>query len=211
MASRDPGDLARLEMLLSGALVEFGGDLMNGRIGPQTTGSMNAVEPFDLKADTYIKKAEATGNLHRFMGGLLQSDKRYVRLIAKLVEFLRLQKSGIWTKISVDGNVIAAGQSDPRMRIIRILLAINGDPPISPMKGGDTHDFETIEAVKLYQLRHGLKQTGDIETDTLSQMPVSLAKRIKQIKINLERRRWQRCAVWPTITFISTLSMARFA
>ena len=34
MGSTEPGDLARLDMLLSGAAVDFGGDLANGRIGP---------------------------------------------------------------------------------------------------------------------------------------------------------------------------------
>ena len=191
MSSKNPEELARLELLLSGALVEFGGDLMNGRIGPKIKGSMNAVEPFDLKADAYIKEAEISGNLRRFMGGLLQSDKRYVRLIAKMVEFIKMKKSGIWPKISPKGKPIPAGQSDPRMKNIRMLLALSGDLPISLMKGGDIHDPGTIKAVKRFQMRHGLKQSGDIDTETLTQISVPLAKRINQIKINLERRRWQ--------------------
>ena len=191
MGSKKPDDLARLELLLSGALVEFGGDLMNGRIGPSVDGSMNAVEPFDLKADVYIKEAEATGNLRRFMGGLLQSDKRYVRLITKLVEFIKMEQSGIWPKIPATGKVISAGQSNPRMKNIRLLLALAGDLPIDKMNGPNTHDDEMVKAIRQFQLRHGLHQSGDIDRETLSQMAVPLVKRIDQIKINLERRRWQ--------------------
>lgn len=191
MSSKVPDELARLELLLSGALVEFGGDLMNGRVGPAINGSMNAVEPFDLKADVYIQEAEATGNLRRFMGGLLQSDKRYVRLITKMVEFIKLQKSGIWPKIQAEGKAIPVGRSDPRMRDVRMLMALGGDLPINKMNDGIKHDKFTVAAVKKFQQRHGLQQNGIVDKQTLLQMAIAPSERVKQIKINLERRRWQ--------------------
>lgn len=41
MAATRPDELARLDMLLSGAVVEFGSDLANGRIGPDLAPSKN--------------------------------------------------------------------------------------------------------------------------------------------------------------------------
>jgi murein L,D-transpeptidase YcbB/YkuD len=43
MGSTDPAELARLDMLLSGAVAEFGHDLANGHIGPDVAPSENAV------------------------------------------------------------------------------------------------------------------------------------------------------------------------
>ena len=68
MGSAEPGELARLDMLLSGAAVEFGGDLANGRIGPDLASSENAVEPTATTPAEYIAGAEAAENLRDFAG-----------------------------------------------------------------------------------------------------------------------------------------------
>ena len=54
MGSTNPDDLARLDMLLSGAIAEFGHDLANGRIGPDMAPSENAVEPVPMTPAEYI-------------------------------------------------------------------------------------------------------------------------------------------------------------
>lgn len=90
MASKDASDLARLDMLLSGAAVEFGGDLANGRIGPALAPTENAVEPLAIAPADYVTRAELAENFRDFAGPLLSEDYRYVRLIAKLSEFSRI-------------------------------------------------------------------------------------------------------------------------
>ncbi|MEP9390258.1 peptidoglycan-binding protein [Mesorhizobium sp. KR9-304] len=191
MQSSEPDDLARLDMLLSGAAVEFGGDLANGRIGPDLAPSENAVAPLATTPAEYVAGAEAAENLRDFAGALLNEDFRYVRLISKLNEFTRLQASGQWPAIDAAGAPIASGAGDPRMKDIRRLLALSGDLPISLMGGGDLHDDKTIDAVRGFQTRHGLDPTGAIDAATLAEMAVPIGDRIRQIKVNLERRRWQ--------------------
>jgi murein L,D-transpeptidase YcbB/YkuD len=96
MTSTDPAELARLDMLLSGAVAELGHDLANGRIGPDVAPSENAVEPTATTPAEYIAGAEAAENLRDFAGAVLNDDYRYVRLIAKLSEFTRIEASGEW-------------------------------------------------------------------------------------------------------------------
>jgi murein L,D-transpeptidase YcbB/YkuD len=191
MGSVAPGDLARLDMLLSGAAVEFGGDLANGRIGPAIAPLENAVEPIAVAPAEYVASAEAAENLRDFAGALLSEDYRYVRLIAKLGEFSRIEASGRWPVIDAGGAEIAPGASDPRMKDIRRLLALAGDLPIVLMDGATVHDDKTIEAVRAFQTRHGIDPTGAIDAATLAEMAVPISARIRQIKVNLERRRWQ--------------------
>jgi murein L,D-transpeptidase YcbB/YkuD len=191
MGSAEPDDLARLDMLLSGAAVEFGGDLANGRIGPDLAPSENAVPPLATTPADYVAGAEAAENLRDFAGALLNEDFRYVRLISKLNEFTRLQASGQWPAIGAAGAPIAPGARDPRMSDIRRVLALSGDLPISLMGGGDVHDDKTIDAVRGFQTRHGLEPSGAIDAETLAEMAVPIGDRIRQIKVNLERRRWQ--------------------
>jgi murein L,D-transpeptidase YcbB/YkuD len=76
------------------------------------------------------------------------------------------------------------------MKDIRRLLMLSGDLPITD-KGGDVLDGAASEAVRGFQTRHGLDPTGTIDAATLAEMAVPISDRIRQIKVNLERRRWQ--------------------
>ena len=191
MGSKDPAELARLDMLLSGAIAEFGEDLTNGRIGPDIAGSENAVEPIPMSPAEYIAGAEAAENLRDFAGAVLNEDFRYVRLIAKLSEYSRIQASGQWPDIDANGSEIEPEGSDPRLKDIRTLLALAGDLPFAAKGDGDVHDEASVQAVRAFQTRHGLEPSGVIDQATLAEMSVPIEDRIRQIKINLERRRWQ--------------------
>ena len=72
-----------------------------------------------------------------------------------------------------------------------MLLALTDDLPFAAVGGGEKHDATSVAAVRSYQERHGLDPTGAIDAPTLAEMSVPIEDRIRQIKINLERRRWQ--------------------
>lgn len=76
MASEGPADMARLELLLSAGLIEFGEDLRNGRIGPEEAGSESAVAPIAVDPEALIEGAEKADNLSTFTTGLLDADFR---------------------------------------------------------------------------------------------------------------------------------------
>jgi len=191
MGSTEPADLARLDMLLSGAIAEYGHDLANGRIGPDIAPDENAVEPVLVDPSEIIAGAEEADDLQDFAGTLLTADYRYVRLIAKLAEFSRIQASGQWPAIDASGPAILPGQKDARMKDIRKLLALVDDLPFAAVNRGEVHDETSVQAVKSYQTRHGMEPSGAIDAATLAEMSMPIESRIRQIKVNLERRRWQ--------------------
>jgi len=203
MASDAPDDLARLDVLLSGAAAEFGHDLANGRIGPDVAPSENAVEPVPMTPAEFVAGAEAAENLRDFAGGLLKDDYRYIRMIAKLAEFSRIEASGAWPAIDPAGAEIAPGAKDARLKDIRTLLVLTGDMTGQAADGDTTLNPTDGEAVRAFQLRHGLEQTGAIDKATLAEMAVPLADRIRQIRINLERRRWQNRDLGPDNIYIN--------
>lgn len=202
MASAKPADLARLDMLLSGAAAEFGSDLANGRIGPAMAPADNAVEPLSLTPADYVVRAEAAENFRDYAGLLLSEDYRYVRLIAKLSEFSRIAASGRWPAIDAGGADIGPGRRDPRLKDIRTLLVLSGDLPPGG-EGGTRLDGATAEALRSFQARHGLDRTGMVDSATLAEMAVPIAARIRQIKVNLERRRWQNRDLGPDNVYIN--------
>lgn len=191
MGATAPADLARLDMLLTGAFSEFAADLANGRVTSRVAKSINAVEPVAVSVTGFVEQAEEAGDLRQLAGGLLAADDRYVRLMAKLAELTRLEASGRWPKIEAGGKPIASGKSDGRMEAIRLLLALSGDLELSLVKGGPVHDRDTQQAVRSFQSRHGLKPTGEIDAATLGETAIPLKARMAQIRLNLERRRWQ--------------------
>ncbi len=183
LASSDVQDLARADMLLSGAVVEFGRQLRNGRVGPQSQGAFNGVRPVELDPEKYVEGAADAGNFRQYASGFLNADDRYVRLISKLVEYARIDLSNIWPQIDA--------KRSPDFGQIRDLLTLTGDLPPAPRDPDNFSDERFVDAIKHFQTRNSLKVTGKPDAATLAQMAVEPNERIRQIKVNLERRRWQ--------------------
>ncbi|MCQ4263357.1 murein L,D-transpeptidase [Stutzerimonas stutzeri] len=85
------------------------------------------------------------------------------------------------------GPTLRAGMSDERVPLLReLLLAGAGSTPLMDLR----YDDELIEAVKGFQLQHGLEDDGIVGAGTLAALNVSPASRLDQLRINLERMRW---------------------
>jgi L,D-transpeptidase YcbB len=183
MDSQMSEDLARLDMLLSGAVVEYGGDLRNGRIGRENPEAFNGVRPIVIEPKEYIEGAADAGNFRQYASGFLNADERYVRMIAKLAELQRIQSADLWPAIT-EGPL----PDSVRRQIdkIRALLLLTGD--MSTRSNDEAH---LEEAVRRFQQRHGLAASGEIDHPTLLQMTIPAQTRSEQILVNLERRRWQ--------------------
>ncbi len=85
------------------------------------------------------------------------------------------------------GPTLRPGMSDARVPLLReLLLAGAGSTPAMELR----YDDELVEAVKGFQLQHGLEDDGIVGAATLAALNVSPASRLDQLRINLERLRW---------------------
>ncbi len=86
------------------------------------------------------------------------------------------------------------GDSGPRVAALRARLNASGDLTApSPAPGTPTldgYDDTVAAAVSHFQRRHGLEPTGKAGDDTLAELNVPIADRIRQMEVNLERWRW---------------------
>ena len=72
------------------------------------------------------------------------------------------------------------------MALLRQRLVISDDMAEAEW-AGDAYDNDLVEAVKRFQLRHGLDATGSINAPTLKALNVPVGERMKQLEASLER------------------------
>src|SRR3984885_4663950 len=109
----------------------------------------------------------------------------YQRIKEALLSYAAIQVRGGWPGLPADAK-LAPGESGPNVALLRRRLAITEDLS-ADAEAGDAYDEAVVEAVKRFQLRHGLEATGSVNAPTLRALNVPVAARIKQLEASLER------------------------
>jgi murein L,D-transpeptidase YcbB/YkuD len=91
---------------------------------------------------------------------------------------------GGWPMIPADAK-FATGVAGPNDDLLRQRLLISGD--LAADKASGPYDEVVAEAIKRFQVRHGLAATGTVTPRTLAALNVPVQKRIKQLEASLER------------------------
>jgi murein L,D-transpeptidase YcbB/YkuD len=91
---------------------------------------------------------------------------------------------GGWPMIPADAK-FALGVPGPNDDLLRQRLLISGD--LADDKASGPYDDAVAEAVKRFQVRHGLAATGTVTPRTLAALNVPVQQRIKQLEASLER------------------------
>ena len=92
-----------------------------------------------------------------------------------------------WKPIKLKRN-LKLGDKGPCLDEIRFRLFLLGD--LKEYKNSDVFDQELIDAIKSFQKRHGLPETGLIDKRTIQELNINPADRLKQVYLNLEKHRW---------------------
>jgi L,D-transpeptidase YcbB len=109
----------------------------------------------------------------------------YQRIKEALLSYSAIQVRGGWPSLPADAQ-LAPGVSGPNVALLRRRLAITEDLP-AEQEAGEAYDAAVVEAVKRFQLRHGLEATGSVSAPTLRALNVPVGARIKQLEASLER------------------------
>ena len=109
----------------------------------------------------------------------------YQRIKEALLSYSDIQVRGGWPRLPADAE-LAPGGSGPNVAVLRRRLVITDDMP-ARAGGRRRYDAAVVEAVKRFQLRHGLEATGSVNAPTLRALNVPVAARIKQLEASLER------------------------
>ncbi len=185
-----PRALAELEMLLTSAFIDLGRDLTRGRVDPSDVSKQNNIPlPQEYGAAYMLDGAEQADELQPYLDKLMPQDPRYHRLVNALKAYREIAAKGGWKPIA-GASALKPGGKDVRLPMLRELLVTTGDLKPEDRPVGETYDEVTVAGVKAFQRRHGLTDDGVIGPTTLEQMNTPVEYRIKQLEVNLERRRW---------------------
>lgn len=117
---------------------------------------------------------------------------QFSRLLEELTRYRALAEGDAWTPLP-SGKSLTSGDRGPRVATLRGLLMQYGDYPLEdhrePASAADEFDLRLEQAVRRFQKRHGLPESGNVDEATRTRLNVEPAQRARILAANL--RRWE--------------------
>jgi murein L,D-transpeptidase YcbB/YkuD len=186
-------DAVRFDVALTVCVMRYISDLHIGKVNPKH---------FDFGLDVEAKKYDLSEFLKDHVvdasdiaGALAQVEPPYPgyrRTIQALHTYLELAKEYDGKQLPAIQKTIAPGDSYPGIPQLIRLLRLLGDLPADANVSADGTVYQgpLVDAVKNFQRRLGRAPDGQITAQTLADLNVPFANRIRQMQLTLERWRW---------------------
>jgi murein L,D-transpeptidase YcbB/YkuD len=189
-ATAGEGSLAEFDLLFTDTFLTYGSHLLAGRLPPRKVDPDWAIKPRSRDLAAVLQEALAKDTVSLSLQGLRPQGKGYVQLREVLRKYREVAAAGGWPTVA---GSLAQGAQGQRVRDLRARLQASGD-----LTGGDAagtngsvvFDKPVADAVRRFQKRHGLAETGAVNAATLAALNVPVTERIRQVELNLERWRW---------------------
>ena len=193
----DEAAAAQLDAALTHALLRYLADLHDGRVRPQQLHqSYSPVrrQPFDAAA--HLREAVAQGRLPEAVREATPRLTQYERLREALAWYRSMGAHAAWQSplpppkgtrgregpLEPGWPWASLGQLAERLLVLGDLAQVPAEIPL--------YEGPLVEAVKSFQLRHGLVADGRLGKATLAQLEVGPPARARQLELALERLRW---------------------
>lgn len=195
------GIQADVELLLTDAALQLIHHLAHGRLDPATLNRHWSAPRWWIDPVAHLSQAaEASGGmgpteLERILDDLRPAGMEYEVLLGEGIRLERVVAQGGWARVP-EGPTLDPGDVDPRVTALRERLRMGGDLPGIPESPSaepddpELYDAEVEAAVRRFQERHGLEVDARVGPATLAALNVGAAERLRQLQVNLERRRW---------------------
>ena len=177
--------LADLDLLLSDAFLLYASHLLGGRVDPETLHPRWDANRRDADLGVVLEDALESRKVARALQRLVPTQEGYQRLREALARLRAIADAGGWPVIPP--GVLKPGMQSPAVATLGVRLLQEG---ALVKAGGDVFDEPLEQAVRGFQRRHGLEETGIVDADTRAELNVSAAARVEQVRLNLERWRW---------------------
>ncbi len=187
--SADTKQLAEFDLLFTDSFLTYASHLLSGRVAPHKIDQDWAIKPRSRDLAKILQDTIAgSGTISESLHALAPKGKGYVQLKEILQKYRRVEQQGGWPTIR---EAIRPGSRGLQVTNLSTRLYESGDL-ITPesVKSIVVYDKALIEAVRRFQKRHGLTETGVVNLSTLRALNISVSQRIRQVELNMERWRW---------------------
>jgi len=192
-ALNSEASLVNFDVALTVAAMRYASDLHLGKVDPRVLHT--DFEPdrneYDL-CDFILKKVVPASDVGGVFSGIEPPYHGYQRVLAGLRQYELLEKADKPENLPSVSKPVAPGQSYPAVPQLLERLMFLGDAPASASLPADTliYQGDVVDAVKNFQLRHGLEAQGKLGAQTIAELNVPMSQRVQQLKLALERWRW---------------------
>jgi murein L,D-transpeptidase YcbB/YkuD len=184
--------VADFDIAMTVCTMRYISDLRIGRINPQhfKFGLSVEAKKYDL-AKFVREQLLPASDVGAVVASVEPPFPTYRRTEQALARYIELVRGDDGEKLPASAKPVEPGQPYSGVPRLTSLLHLVGDlPPDVQFADAHTYDATLAEAVKHFQLRHGLDPDGRLGPATLKQLNVPLSDRVRQLQLTLERWRW---------------------
>ncbi|MFN2377926.1 MAG: murein L,D-transpeptidase [Candidatus Binatia bacterium] len=190
-------EASQLDLVLTDAFVRLAYHTRFGKVDPERVDAhWNHVGPL-ARADSAasLQQAIDQGQIAAFLEEIGPQTSSYRRLRDGLAAYRRLAAEGGWPVVP-SGPTLKPGAADVRVQALRRRLVVTGDlvggevRDDGALQAATRYDDALVDAVRVFQARHGLATDGIVGPGTLQALNVPVEDRIRQLRVSLERARW---------------------
>ena len=187
----DPREAGALDVWFTYLYMKHASDLADGLSDLSHADKRWQIKPEKFDPLLHLEKALLENRIAESLRDLTPRTPEYERLRATLAEYREMKAQGGW--LAVPGNLkLKPGQTSPHVSAIaRRLYGSHDYKGPLPAEGQPAkYEGDLVEAVKVFQRRHGLTDDGIITPAVAAEMNVAVDRRIAQLEMNMERWRW---------------------
>ena len=185
--------LVNFDVSLTVSAMRYASDLHLGKLDPRTLHTDFEPErnEYDL-CDFLLKKVVPASNVGDAFARIEPPYQGYHRVLEGLQRYEQLEADEKPANLPAVTKPIAPGQPYAAVPQLLERLKFVGDAPPTASLPADPHIYQgsVVDAVKRFQLRHGLEAQGKLGAQTIAALNVPMSRRVEQLKLALERWRW---------------------
>jgi len=181
-----PEALAELDVRLTALYLEYGHDLLVGRLDPRRVDKSWYIRMRHAAVDSVLRSSARHEDFSKAVSELAPSQPDYPALVAELGRYRAIAARGGWPRVV---SPLKPGTTGPAVTVLRARLVASGDLDSSAV-ADPRFDGALEQAVTRFRARHGLPPEGGLDAAAVAALNVPVEQRIRQLELNLERLRW---------------------
>jgi L,D-transpeptidase YcbB len=196
-----PEAYAVLDLELTRRFLEYGADLLAGRLDPKAVTSEWYIRARRTSIEGTLRGAVQGQDFNGMVAPLRPNLPEYAALVKALAEYREILRQGGWPVVPGRSR-LQRGARGARVAVLRRRLTITGDLRDSAGRK-PLYNRAVAKAVARFQARHGIPSDGIVGAATRAALNVPVQVRIRQIQLNLERYRWLPAEFEPRYIYVN--------